>query len=458
MKPGRRRFQSLQLRLLVPLLGLVALIWLGSTIMSIGEASDEVGDLLDGHLAQTAGLLVAHQSQLNQDETKGLAAAPSVNKYDRQVAFQVFHNGTLAMRSANAGLTPMSPKDHGFKTVQMADGERWRVFSTRGAEPDVQIYVGEQAQARNAILWALLHSLLMPLLLALPLLALGGWWAVRQGLAPLRQLSHVLGQRRPHELKQVKLADLPTEMQPMVDALNALFERIETMVLSERRFTADAAHELRTPIAGIRAQAQVALGAGADAGQRQHALQATLAGCDRATRLVEQLLTLARLEAASDAGASAATRVDLCAVARRTAADLAPTALARHQTLELEASASCTVTGNDLLLGVLVRNLIDNALRYSPDGARIWVCVSSEAGQTLLRVEDSGPGMTASEMARLGERFYRVLGHERPGSGLGWSIVQRIAHLFNAQVQTSPSDLLGGLAVSVRWPVPSGAP
>lgn len=458
MKPVHRRLKSLQLRLLVPLLGLVTLIWLGSAIMSIGEARDEVGDLLDGHLAQTAGLLVAHQSQLSQDETKGVAAAPSVNKYDRQVAFQIFHEDTLVMRSDNAGLAPMSPKDHGFKTVRMADGERWRVFSTRGAEPDVQIYVGEQAQSRDAILWAILHNILMPLLFALPLLALGGWWAVRQGLAPLRQLSHVLGERRPQALKQVELANLPSEMQPMVEALNGLFERIESMVLSERRFTADAAHELRTPIAGIRAQAQVALGAGADEAQRQHALQATLAGCDRATRLVEQLLTLARLEAAPDACTSLATRVDLCAVARRTAADLAPTALARHQTLELDASASCAVTGNDLLIGVLVRNLIDNAMRYSPDGARIWINITNEADQALLRVEDSGPGMTEQEMARLGERFYRVLGHERPGSGLGWSIVQRIANLFNAQVQTRPSDLLGGLAVSVRWPAPSAAP
>lgn len=452
MKPVRRPLKSLQARLLLPLLALVTVIWLAAATMTWFEAREELDDLLDGHLAQAAALLVVQQARVDDD---GVADAPSLHKYAPLVAFQVFHEGKLAMRSANAGLAPMSPKDHGFETVRLGDGERWRVFSTSGVERDVQVYVGEKEESRNEILWAILHSVLLPFLYALPLLALVGWWVVRQGLAPLRQLSHVIGQRRPQALKQVVLADLPTEMQPMVEALNALFERIELMVASERRFTADAAHELRTPIAGIRAQAQVAMGAGADEAQRQHALQATLIGCDRATRLVEQLLTLARLEAAPVAATAASAPVDLSAVTRRVAADLAPTALARHQTLELEADAPHAVAGDDMLIGVLVRNLIDNAMRYSPDRARICVSVTDESGQPTLWVEDSGPGMTEEEMARLGERFYRVLGHEQPGSGLGWSIVKRIANLFGAQVQVSHSDLLGGLAVAVRWPAPA---
>lgn len=444
-----RPLRSLQARLLALLLGLVTVVWLGAAILTLVDAREELDDLLDGHLAQAAALLVVQQARADEDD---IADAPTLHKYAPQVAFQVFHEGRLVMRSANAGLIPMSTKASGFATVRLADGDQWRVFSTRGAERNVQVYVGEQTESRNAILWAILHSVLLPLLFALPLLALGGWWAVRQGLAPLRQLGQVLRQRRPQALEPVVLADMPSEMRPMVEALNGLFERIEFMVASERRFTADAAHELRTPIAGIRAQAQVAMGAGADEAQRQHALQSTLAGCDRATRLVEQLLTLARLEAAPASSPSTAANVDLSAVARRVAADLAPTALARHQTLELEAITPHAVAGDDLLVGVLVRNLIDNAMRYSPDGARIWVRVAAESGQPTLRVEDSGPGMTEPEMARLGERFYRVLGHEQPGSGLGWSIVKRIGNLFGAPVQVSRSDRLGGLAVSVRWP------
>jgi two-component system sensor histidine kinase QseC len=442
------RLKSLQARLLMPLLALVTVIWLGAAILTWVDARDELDDLLDGHLAQAAALLVVQQAGADHDD--GVVNAPSLHKYAPLVAFQVFHEGALVMRSANAGSIPMSTKTRGFETVRLGDGDRWRVFSTHGIESDVQVYVGEKTASRNAILWAILYSVLLPLLYALPLLALGGWWAVRQGLRPLRQLSHVLGQRRPQDLKQVVLADMPTEMRPMVEALNSLFERIEFMVVSERRFTADAAHELRTPIAGIRAQAQVALGAGADETQRQHALRATLAGCDRATRLVEQLLTLARLEA-TPALLTAEAPIDLSAVARRVAADLAPTALARRQTLELEADSPCAVAGDDLLISVLVRNLIDNAMRYSPDGARIQVSVAMESGQPNLRVQDSGAGMTEQEMAHLGERFFRVLGHEQPGSGLGWSIVKRIADVFGARVQVGRSELLGGLAVSVRW-------
>jgi len=453
MKQGNR-LKSLQARLLIPLLGLVTAIWLGAAMLTWVDVREELDDLLDGHLAQAAAMLVAVQAKTDGD---GIANAPSLHKYATLVTFQVFHEGQIVMRSANAGLLPMSPKDQGFSTVRLNDGESWRVFAARGTAHDVQVFVGEQTHSRNEILWAILHSVLLPLLFALPLLALVGWWSVRQGLAPLRQLSQVIGQRKPQALKQVELMHLPAEMKPIVEALNALFDRIETMMTSERRFTADAAHELRTPIAGIRAQAQVAMGAGEDTAQRQHALQATLAGCDRASRLVEQLLTLSRLETAptSDKPAAAsakALQVDLSQVARRVAADLAPAALVRHQNLALEAAQASPVAGNDLLIGVLLRNLLDNALRYSPDGAEIEVRVEQQEGKTVLTVEDAGPGMSEADLARLGERFFRVLGHGQTGSGLGWSIVKRIANVFDAQVTVGRSTRLGGLAVRVTWP------
>lgn len=447
-----RSFNSLQARLLVLVLGLAALVWLAAAGLIWRDARHELDELLDGHLAQAAALLVVQQAAHHDDDK--VADAPALHKYAPRVVFQVFHEGQLVQRSAQAGVAPMSEVQRGFSTVHLDDGFEWRVFATQGAERDVQVYVGEQTAARSAILRAVLRSVLLPLMLALPLLALAGWWAVRRGLLPLRHLSEVLGHRRPEALEPVVLEGLPLEMQPLVQALNGLFGRIERMLESERRFTADAAHELRTPIAAIRAQAQVALGAGADEGQRQHALQATLAGCDRATRLVEQLLTLARLEAAP---VMEAVVVDLGELTRRVAADLAPAALARHQVLELEADAPRRVSGNALLLGVLVRNLIDNALRYSPDGARVRVVVAQEAGHAVLHVEDSGPGLAEPEMARLGERFYRRPGQEQPGSGLGWSIVKRIGAVSGLQLQVSRSPQLGGLAVSVRWPRPQAA-
>ena len=174
-----------------------------------------------------------------------------------------------------------------------------------------------------------------------------------------------------------------------------------------------------------------------------------LAGCDRATRLVEQLLTLARLE--SSAQASRET-VDLAALAREVLAELAPGALAQHQSLELEAEGAWPVRGSATLLAVLLRNLADNALRYGGDGARVQVTLSREAAQVLLRVEDSGPGLSDEQRSHLGERFFRVLGTAAPGSGLGWSIVRRIAAVHGAQVTTARSAALGGLAVRVAFP------
>jgi len=451
----RLPLKSLQARLLALLLSLVALVWLAAAALTWVDTRHELDELLDGHLAQAAALLVVQQTHPGDEDGDDVSDAPVLHKYAPRVAFQVFHEGQLLMRSANASAQPMAIQSRGFSTVRLADGNQWRVFGTRGGQSDVQVFVGEQTQTRSEILWAVLRAMLLPLVVALPVLAALLWWAVRQGLAPLRQLSLALGQRQAQALQPVVLTHVPSEIQPLVQALNALFGRIEAMVASERRFTADAAHELRTPIAAIRAQAQVALAAGNDAAQRDHALQFALAGCDRATRLVEQLLTLSRLEAAAAHGSAvvpALHAVDLSALVRRVAGDVAPVALARHQTLELDAPIACNVQCDETLLAVLVRNLIDNAVRYSPHHARIAVQVATQEAHTVLQVQDSGVGMSAAEIARLGERFYRVLGQEQPGSGLGWSIVQRIAAISGAQIEVARSASLGGLEVRVRWP------
>ena len=445
-----RRLKSLQARLLALLSCLLAAVWLGAVVVTWFDARHELNDLLDGHLAQAAALLVLQQ--VDDDDIIGVEAAPALIEYAPKVLFQVFNQGLLVSRSENAGVKPISRTTIGFSTVRLDDGNEWRVFAAHASQRDMQVYVGEQTQSRQTILATILGSMLWPLMFALPLLALVGWWAVHEGLSPLRELSHLLSQRMPQTLTPVVLPDMPSEMQPMVRSLNALFQRIERMLASERRFTADSAHELRTPLAAIRIQAQVALAAAGNDAQREHALEATLSGCDRATRLVEQLLTLSRLEAAPASLPSAGARVDLSELTRRIAADHVAIALARQQTLELEANTAALVAGDETLIGVLVRNLIDNALRYSPDQAQVLISVTSESGQTVLSVQDSGAGMTVPEMARLGERFFRVLGNEQPGSGLGWSIVKRIAAVFDAQVQVNRSERLGGLAVAVRWP------
>jgi two-component system sensor histidine kinase QseC len=458
------RLKSLQARLLALLLLMVTVVWVAAAVLTWADAKDELDDLLDGHLAQSAALLIVQQTGHggeqagNAQERDHVEDAPSLHKYAPRVAFQVFHEGKLTMRSANAMEAPMSAKTKGFASVKLTDQTEWRVFAAQGNEGDVQVFVGEQIKSRNAILWAVLKAVLMPLMYALPLLAVVGWLAVRNGLAPLRHLSEALTQRKPQALEAMVLIDMPTEIEPVMRSLNALFDRIQAMMTSERRFTADAAHELRTPIAAIRTQAQVALGATADE-ERRHALNYTLAGCDRATHLVEQLLILSRLE--SSTATAPTSLVDVSAVAQCVAADLALTALGRAQELELDAPAHALIAADEMLTSVLVRNLLDNALRYSPDAAKVFVSVTCDNRDVTLRVDDSGTGMSDADMARLGERFYRVLGTEQTGSGLGWSIVRRIAKVYAAQVDVHRSARLGGLCVKVRWataPAPKTPP
>jgi len=444
---------SLQGRLVGLVVGLVAALWIAVTAFVWVETRHELDELHDGHLAQAAALLVAQN--LREIEDDAPVDAPLLHRYAPRVAFQVWHEGRLALRSANAPTAPMvsapGRSASGFETIEI-DGHGWRVFATRGAERDVQVYVGERSDARAAILRAVLRGLLAPLALALPLLALAGWWAVRRGLLPLRRLGDTLAQRRPDALLPVALDDVPSEMAPMLAALNDLFVRIAALMETERRFTADAAHELRTPIAAIRAQAQVALGEADDAARR-HALEATVEGCDRATRLVEQLLTLSRLEAG---GAPARAPVDLVALARTVVAALAPQAIAHGQDLGLDAPPACQVPGDETLLAVLLRNLVDNALRYSGAGAAVQVRVERHGAQARLVIADAGPGIAEADRARLGERFFRVLGSSASGSGLGWSIVERIVAVHHGSLRSGSSATLGGLEVTVELPLSAG--
>ncbi|APW45558.1 ATP-binding protein [Rhodoferax antarcticus] len=455
------RLESLQARLLALLLTMICGVWISAAALTWIDTRHEIDELLDAHLAQSAALLVAQQTDTDEakrdDKPYRLHTyddrhpdAPTLHKYATRVAFQVFHDGKLTLHSGTAPETPMSPQVRGFATVDLPDGGAWRVFGAQGNEGDVQVFVGEQLRSRQSILWAVMQAVLMPLLVTLPILAVLGWLAVRQSLAPLRTLSEALARRQPQAVVPLVIDDTPTEMVPVVQSLNTLLARIGQMMETERRFTADAAHELRTPIAAVRAQAQVAQGAGDDVDQRDQALRHTLEGCDRASHLVAQLLTLSRLETAGNT--TPGVRVDACQIARRVAADLAPGALARSQVLTLDCDAPSLIAADELLTGVLIRNLLDNALRYSPDGAQVTVALTCKGGLVKLQIDDSGPGVPSADLARLGERFYRGLGTAQSGSGLGWSIVRRIADVYRAQVAAGPSSL-GGLCVTVTWPI-----
>jgi two-component system sensor histidine kinase QseC len=450
-----RREYSVRRRLLVLVLGAVAACWLLAVAATWLDARHELDELLDGHLAQAAALLLAPQGGDGDGDEHGVDA-PVLHRYAPKVAFQVFRGTQLTMRSANAPVAAMlepgllPPGAFGVVTV---GADRWRIFSAADSQRDVRVYVAETLDSRTSILWAVLRSMFWPAAIAFPLLAAALWGGIEWGVAPLRRLRSLMAQRQPDALQPFPQADLPTEMVPMVETLNGLFQRIAGLVDSERRFTGDAAHELRTPIAAIRAHAQVALGE-ADDRARTHALRCVVEGCDRAGRVVEQLLTLSRLESEA---APVMQELDLRAIVHEVAAQLVPVALKKRQCMEVEAGEPCPTRGDATLLAILVRNLIDNAIRYSPPDARIAIELCSRPGQGFrLNVQDSGPGMPDDALVKLGERFFRLLGSSESGSGLGWSIVRRIADVHRFRVIVGRSSDLGGLSVVVE-PGPSAS-
>ena len=440
---------SLQTRLLVTVLGLVSVVWLVVVVSTWLDTEHEVGELLDAHMSQAASLLVS--LPLDELTRLNLSETPTLHEYQPKVVFQVWHADELVVRSSTAPTQAMAATPALGFSDPVIDGQPWRVFSARGLDEHVVIHVGEQDTARADVVLASLRSVIWPMAVALPLLALAVWGAVRWAVKPLRDLGWQVSHRQPDAADPLPLADVLLEAQPLVHELNRLFDRTASLIHSERRFTADAAHELRTPIAAIRMQAQVAQGA-LDDDERNEALAATLQGCDRATRLVAQLLQLARLEA--EPGVAAGVHTDVHTCLRQVLGDLGPVAQRRHQRLEAlpQHSGVGPCPAPEVLVGVLLRNLVDNALRYSPDHARVRVHTQALAGgRSRLTVEDSGPGLSDEHLARLGERFFRVVGTQQSGSGLGWSIVTRVATLYGLNLHLGRSDDLGGLRVDVEW-------
>jgi two-component system sensor histidine kinase QseC len=441
---------SLRQRLVVLLLVAVAAVGLTAAAVAYFDARHEIDELLDAHLVQEATLVLAQAREGDDDLEIDVEHAPELHRYGRRVAFQLWERGSrLGLHSAGAPDHRMSPLDEGFSNVEIA-GKPWRVFSSWDRKRRVLVQVGEQRHGRDELAASIARSVIVPVGVALPVLGLLVWFAVGAGLRPLRTIAHEVAKRAPTHLAPLAVAEPPAEVAPLVAALDRLFARVRSSIEGERRFTADAAHELRTPIAALRAQAQVARAASDDA-TRAHALDGVIVGCDRAARLVEQLLTLARLEPGE---AIRAGRFGLHALAREVLADLAPAAIARDIDLALDEGGEIFVAGDASLVTILLRNVVDNAIRYSPTGTSVRVTVARAGdGRGCLTVTDQGPGVPAEERQRLGERFYRREGETATGSGLGLSIVRRIAELHGAGVTFGASTDGRGLAVEVRFPV-----
>ena len=439
------RQPSLKRHILVLALSAITLVWLVAAAFTYVDARRELNEILDAHLAQASTLLVAQAShELQEISTEG----PLPHKFSLQVAFQVWQDGSqLRLRSANAPIEPLTSQESGFSDA-VIKGQRWRVFSTWDHTGIMLIHVAEKTEVRDELARGIAANLLRPLWIALPLLGMLLWIAVRGGLRPLTRLTREVAQRAPDNLAPLDATATPAEVTPLIERLNQLFTRIGITLENERRFTADAAHELRTPVAAIKAQAQVARGAAND-DERNHALQNAIAGCDRATHLIGQLLTLARLESVK---AGALEPCDLHELAANVMAEIAPAALDNGVQLELIDVDEAVTNGLPALLKVMLRNLIDNAVRHTPMGTTVRVEVSSLHGRPCISVCDDGPGLSAEELEKISQRFYRPLGTIASGSGLGLSIVRRIAELHVAQLSFSSGETKSGLKVTISFP------
>lgn len=456
------RTYSIYLRLLTVILVALAMVWALVIAATWTLTRHEVNELLDTHLEQTALLLASQPLDEMDDDHFGRFERPpgpgwgGGGKYHIHTVYQIWKEGVMLAQSQRAPRMPLGTGTPGFSFAQTGP-RAWRVYTAvAGHDEKVRVMVAEDAEVRHEIVAASVRTLLLALLLMFPVVALAAWLALRSAMRPLQQVGRLIGQRAPHSHAPLALKTAPREIQPLTDALNQLFLRIGDMLQNERRFTADAAHELRTPIAAIRMMAQVATGAKDDS-ERQQALQGVLQGCDRATRMVEQLLQLARLEADTDDEAvrlqgAVVAPADILSALRQVVQDLQYTqADPRGQTIELQAPEQMPAQLPPTLAGVLLRNLLDNALRYSPEGATVRVQLQQQPGKGMRWVvEDSGSGMSDEDMARLGERFFRVLGTGKSGSGLGWSIVRRIAARHGLQLAIDRSSDLGGLRVCVE--------
>jgi len=338
----------------------------------------------------------------------------------------------------------------GFSTVQ-ARGTSYRLFSVAAGAQVIQ--VAQDLAARRQMAGTLALRTVSPIVLLVPLLMLLVWWVVSASLAPVSRVRQQVAARQADELGELGEQDLPDEIRPLVHELNLLFHRVRQAFDAQKNFVADAAHELRSPLAALKLQVE-GLRRAADDSAREVAVNRLSAGIDRATRLMEQLLVLARQQASSAVDAKTGP-VDLTALARLVVADLAAPALLRRIDLGLVQADEGVVIGHEDALRVLLRNLLDNAIKYTPVGGTVNLAIQRREGQTVLTIDDSGPGIAAQDGQRVLDRFYRVSGAQGNGSGLGLAIVKTIAHLHHATLSIDSSASLGGLRAMVIFPSPA---
>lgn len=438
---------SLRARLLV----FVLLAILGTALLQAGlayrAARAEADTLFDHHMQQTAQSL---RAGLPQGLVTGVIPVPAEGQQFDFVLQIWTADGRRVFESAERAELPQRAV-LGFADVD-AHGTRYRVYSLLARSFVIQ--VAQDMRVRQRMAGALALRTALPIVLLAPVLMLLVGWLVNRSLAPVARVRQQVAQREPDGLAPLDGSDLPDELRPLVRDFNALLARVAQALDAQQRFVADAAHELRSPLAALKLQVQ-GLHRATDEATRERALQRLDGGIDRATRLIEQLLVLARQQAQASAGVPPVP-VPLADLLRQSLADAVPAAQARRIDLGLAQADEATVSGHPEALRILLRNLLDNAIRYTPEGGRVDAALRREGAHAVLTVDDSGPGIPAAERERVLERFVRLPAQEAQasttGSGLGLAIVQSVVQLHGATLELADAPAPGGLRVAVRFP------
>jgi len=462
---------SLRARLRWLILGVIALVLVPLGIYSMRRTINEVNELSDGRLAQSARTLQTLVDEIGLPALQRRSAeagmvVPVAGKsrqevvlhghtYESEVGFQVFdRNGRPLMASGNMTVLPPPDAGHfGFQNVRLGR-YRWRLFTLPPTQDGLVVRAAERYDSRRDITLALWVEHALAPLIALPVLALLVGWAVRRGLRPLDALAAKLAARTPGSRDTLDVAEAPRELEPVLDALNGQFTLLEEALERERRFSADVAHELRTPLASTMINLENAE-ASRDTREADVALSGARESLAALGRRIEQLLSLARLESSSRSDQHA--DVDLVTVAQTVIEELSP--LIGDSDVELDVvlpAEALTVHGHEVALAALLRNLLENALRHVPDGGSVKLILQRERDEAVIDVIDNGEGIPPERRAAVFARFHREASSRGDGYGLGLSIVQRAAQMHDASIELLDSPFGQGLRVSVRMPLSRG--
>jgi len=440
---------SLRKRLVIGIAALLTVLWVAAMAWFLVHVRAELQQVLDIRLASSArmvqGLLARGQFELRErgmscpviNTETGTGALPS------QLTCQLWSlEGEVLSTSGDAPPLIDQPREDGFSTRRV-DGERWRVFTLTDRISGVRLATAERQALRSELVRDAALAVSLPFLLVLPGMVVLVWSGVGRGLAPLERLRESIRQRHADALEALPERGAPPEVEPLVAALNRLFERLRSSIERERRFNADAAHELRTPLAGVKTQLQVAQAAEGEA--RSRALSQAEVGVDRMSRLVEQLLMLARVDA-DTVPAEGDHRADAVKVIAAVARELSFLMQARDVRLTTSAAADSIAVSMPVgLLHVAVRNLIENAIQHSPRGAQVRCDIRTGDDTVVIDVRDRGPGIAPENLAVVTQRFHRA-GEPGSGSGLGLSIVAAVCERFDSRLELANRPAPGGLA------------